>query len=287
MFEEVRVFHQPKTVKEAVGLLHKISGETLVVAGGTDLVLRTGRSVTTLVDISHVGLSYVKRGARGLRIGATTTLAEVEQSPIIRRLANGILAEAAACCGGLQNRNMATLGGNLANASPAADMAVPLLALDAEVVVRDLRRTTRVPLTRFFSSPHQPAASHSLLTEVFVPAARPRTAWAFQRLARTEVDIAIVNVAAGIGLDRQRRCVQARIALGAVAPQAMRALLAESCLLGQPITPELIERAAEAAAGEVRPITDIRASAEYRRAMSKVLVRRALGACAGRLGVSL
>lgn len=287
MFDQVRVFHQPRTVKEAVGLLHKSGAETCVVAGGTDLVLRAARSVSALVDIGHLGLSYVKRDARGVRIGATTTLAEMEQSAIIRRLANGILAEAASYCGGVQNRNMATIGGNLANASPAADMAMPLLVLDATIMLQDLRRRYRVPLAHFFFRPHKTVANCALVIEIFIPAGKPRTAWSFQRLARTETDIAIVNVAAGIQIDRQKRCVSARIALGAVAPEPMRAAGAEICLVGQIITCELIKRAAEVAKGEVRPITDVRASAEYRRDMSGVLVRRALEQCADRLECAL
>jgi len=287
MFDQVRVFHQPRTVKEAVGLLHNADAKTCVVAGATDLVLRAPRSVTALVDIGRLGLSYVKRDGGAVRIGATTTLAELQQSAIIRRLANGILAEAAACCGGIQTRNMASIGGNLANASPAADMAAPLLALDAAVMLQSLRGKHRVPLAEFFSGPHKTVAKRALVVEILIPAGKPRTAWSFQRLARTETDIAIVNVAAAIQIDRQNRCTCARIALGAVAPQPMRAARAEACLTRQAITRELIDGAAETAAGEARPISDLRASAEYRREMSRVLVRRALEECVNRLGRAL
>lgn len=287
MFDHIQVFHQPRTIGDAVRLLRKRGDETCLVAGGTDLVLRAPRSVTALVDISRLGLSYTKRDGKRLRIGATTTMAALEDSAAIRALADGILAQAATNCGGVQTRNMATIGGNLANASPAADCATPLLALDAEVVMRGVRAVKRVPLSEFFSGPHQSAAEGSLLVEVVIPAGKPRMAWSLQRLARSERDLAIVNVAAGIQLDRKNRCTWARIALGAVAEQPMRALAAESILRGQTITRELVEKAAEAAAREVRPITDVRASAEYRSEMSRVLVRRALMQCAERLECAL
>lgn len=287
MFDHIRAFHQPHTIKDAVRLLHKRGAETCLVAGGTDLVLRAPRSVTALVDISRLGLSYIRREGRAVRIGATTTMAELENSGIIQRLANGILAEAAANCGGLQNRNLATIGGNLANASPAADTATPLLALDAEVVLRGSRGAKRIPLAEFFCGPHKSAAQGSLLIEIVIPAGKPRTAWSLQRLARSERDLAIVNVAAGIQLDRQNRCAGSRIALGAVAAQPIRARAAEAVLAGQTISRGLLESAATAAAQEISPITDVRASAEYRTEMTRVLVRRALQQCAERLECAL
>ncbi len=282
MFDHIRAYHRPRSIPEAVRLLQKGAGAACVLAGGTDLVLRAGRTVTTLVDISGLDLAYLKRDAQGMRIGAMTTMAALEQSSAVQHLAGGILARAAAACGNLQTRNVATIGGNLANASPAADAAVALLALDAEVVLLGLRRKRRLPLGKFFSGPHETAANGSLLTEIVIPPCMPHTAFSFQRLSRTESDIAIVNVAAGIQLDRGR-CAWARIALGAVAPLPLRSQTAEIVLSGNVISQELIEQAAEAAANEVRPISDLRASAEYRQEMSRVLVKRALQECAKNL----
>ena len=210
MFDHVQRFDQPQTIREAVRLLHAGEADTCLLAGGTDLVLRAPRTVTTLVDISRLGLDYIKRDGKKVRIGATTTMSAVEQSALLKALGNGILSEAAANCGGLQTRNLATLGGNLANGSPAADTAPPLLALDAEVVLQDLQGKRRVRLSEFFSGPHQTAASHSLLLEVVIPAVKPRTAFSLQRLARTERDLALVNVAVALQLDGRRRCTAAR-----------------------------------------------------------------------------
>jgi len=284
VFDHIQAFHQPTTLDEALRLLQKHPGKACPVAGDTDLALRAGRSAQVLVDITRLGLSYIKREGKGLRIGATTTMAALEESALVQRLANGILSKAASTCGSPQLRNVATLGGNLVNASPAADTATPLLALDAEVILQGVRSKRRVPLVEFFLAPHKTALKGALLTEIVIPPRRLHAAWCFEKLGRTEPDISIVNVAVGLQLDAQHRCTWVRIALGAVAPTPMRAIKAEALMSGQVLTEKLIERASQSATEESRPIDDLRASAEYRRDISRVLVRRALQACATHLG---
>ncbi|HMK23507.1 MAG TPA: xanthine dehydrogenase family protein subunit M [Terriglobales bacterium] len=283
MLDHIRSFHRPTSIREAIRLLTGEKGEACLVAGGTDLALRAGRSVRVLVDISRLGLSYVKRKDGGLRIGATTTMATLEESVLVRLLANGILAKAAASCGSLQTRNMATIGGNLANASPAADTATPLLAMDAEVVLQGLRSSRRLPLERFFAGAHATISNRELLLEIVVPPCKSNSAFSFQRLARTEVDIAVVNVAAAVRWDARQRCSGVRLALGAVAPCPMRSRRAEALLEGQIATEKVVSRAAEIASEDIAPISDVRASAEYRREITRVLVRRAFQECSQRL----
>lgn len=281
MFDHIQGFYQPRSVAEAIRLLRNARGRGRFVAGGTDLVVQADRSIRVLVDVTRLGLDYIRRRGNGWVIGAATTMAALEHSSHIRALADGILSKAASTCGSVQIRHMATVGGNLANASPAADTATPLLALEAAVVIAGPRGRRQVPLAKFFTGPRKTVLQGALLVEILIPAARRgRTAWSFQKLGRVESDISVVNVAAGLGLDRDRRCGWARIALGAVAPTPMRAQKAEGLLLGQVLTPDLIERVADAVMLEVRPITDVRASAEYRREMSRVLVRRTLRECA-------
>jgi carbon-monoxide dehydrogenase medium subunit len=210
-------------------------------------------------------------------------MAALEESVLVQLLANGILARAAASCGSPQTRNMATLGGNLANASPAADTATPLLVLDAEVVLQKLRSQRIIPLDQFFIGPHSTQSGHDLLTEIVVHNSKPHTAYSFLRFSRTELDIAIVNVAACIQLNQAGRCTHVRLALGAVAPTPIRAQKAEAALEGKTLTPGLIKIAADIASEEISPITDLRATADYRRQISQVLVRRALEECVQRL----
>jgi len=289
MFDHVEFFHRPRSIPDAIRLLHAGGSRARVVAGGTDVVVGADRTIRTLVDITGLGLNYIRRDAGSWRIGATTTIAAIEDCTAMRNFAGGIVAKAAAGCGSVQIRNMATLGGNLANASPAADMAAPLLVLDAVVVLTGQGGRRRIPLAEFFRGPGQTVVGKALLVEVIVaaPPRGGRTGWSFQKLGRTESDISLVNAAAGIQLDAKGRCKWARIALGAVAPTPIRLTKAEGLLAGQALDLALIDRVCEAAGREVSPIDDVRASAEYRREMSCVLTRRALRECASHAGRQL
>jgi carbon-monoxide dehydrogenase medium subunit len=287
VFDHIQAFYQPTSVREAVRLLHSGKGQGRIVAGGTDLTLLRDRSIRFLVDVTHLGLDHIRHDANGITIGAGWTMAALEQSLAVRRLANGILSRAAATCGSIQIRNMATLGGNLANGSPAADTATPLLAMDALVVLQAERGRRQMKLKDFYALPQKRRVNGGLLVEICIPKTKGRSGWSFQKFGRTETDIAVVNAAAGLGVAKDGTCAWARIALGAVAPTPMRAEKAEALLAGQPITSELIDRAAESVAREVQPITDQRASAEYRREISQVLTRRALRECAKEAGCSL
>ena len=289
MFDHVEAFYEPKSIPEAVRLLRRGAGRTRVVAGGTDIAVQADRSIRFLIDIRRLGLDYIRRKGSGWVIGATTTMTALEECPAIQILANGILSRAASTCGSVQIRNMATLGGNLANASPAAETAPPLLVLDARVILAGTRGRRRVPLREFFSGPGKTILNGALLVEIEIPPVPRggRTGWSFQKVGRIESDIAVVNASAVLQVDRARRCTWARIALGAVAPTPMRARKTEEMLLGQAVDAGLLDRVSEAVVSEVHPITDVRASAEYRREMSRVLVQRALRECAEHAGCPL
>ncbi len=289
MFDHIEHFYQPTSVREALLLLRKVGKHGRIVAGATDLVTQADRSTRFLVDITRLGLDYVRGNGRGCVIGATTTMAALERSPIIRSLAGGILAKAASTCGSIQNRNMATVGGNLANASPAADTAAVLLALDAQVVVASSGRQRKIALTEFYKAPHKTVLKGELLKEVVIPAlpGGGHLGWSFQKLGRTETDISLVNVAAGLQIDPRGRIKWASLALGAVGPTPLRARNSEALLLGNIFSEELLTQVGEAVMQEDRPISDSRASAEYRREMSGVLARRALRECAAQAGLKL
>lgn len=289
MFDHIEAFYRPSNIPEAFRLLARGAGRARIVAGGTHVAAQADRSIRFLVDITRLGLDYVQQGSKACLIGAGTTLAGLENSPAMLELADGILARAASTSGSVQRRNMATVGGDLANASPASDLATVLLALDALVVVADSRGRRKIPLSDFFSGPHRTALGRALIVEIVVPAL-PRgghVGWSFQKLGRTESDISVVSVAAGLQVDLRGCCQWARIALGGVGPTPLRAQSAENRLVGQQWERDVVERACDAVAREVRPITDLRASAEYRREMSLVLARRALAECAARGGCPL
>jgi len=293
MFDQLRAFHRPTTIAQALRLFRterRRGGRGAFVAGATDVVVLGDRRLRFLVDVTNLPLRYIRRRGGGWAIGATSRMADLEHSAELRRFANGALAEAAGTCGSLQIRNLATIGGNLANASPACDTAPPLLALDASVVIAGPRGRRTIPLDQFFRGVHRTALDGGLLVEILIPAASiprgGRAAWSFQKLGRLKSDIAVVNAATGIVVDKGGHCTWARIALGAVAPTPLRARRAEASLVGQVPDRAAIEAAAARAAGEAKPVSDVRSTADYRREMSRLLVARALAECAGRLGRS-
>lgn len=280
MFGNVEAFYRPRSVPEALRMLQKAKGEARVLAGGTDLALASGPSVRFLIDITQAGLTYVQQRNRTIVIGATTTMAQLEESPIVSALAGGLLCRAAASCGAVEIRNVATLGGNMANGSPAADLATPLLVLDASVVLASGRKKTRLPLASFLGGIGIPA-SPSLLIEVVIPAPPngARCGWSFQKFGRTAVDISVVNVAAGLELDTRGRVKWAHIAVGAADPTPLRAVAAEALAAGRVFDRKLIAEIGDAVVGELHPIADQRASAEYRCELARVLTGRALEEC--------
>lgn len=270
----------PTTVHEAVDVLAHYGGDAKVIAGGTDLVIRMRDGLlrpAALVDIERIpGLSSISLEDHRLRIGATASIASILESPEVNCFAP-VVSEAARQMGAVQLRNRATIGGNLASAVPSADMAPPLLVLEAVVHITGPSGERTLPIDAFFIGPHQSALHpDEVLTSVELPALERGAGAAFVKFGKRSAQvIAVVNAAAWVRV-RGRRIEDARIALGAVAPTPIRARSAEALLRGQEIQAELLERAAEAAAAESRPITDFRASQEFRRELCRVLVRRAL-----------
>ena len=271
----------PGSVDECLQILAKRGPDTKVVAGGTDLLPQLKNGVLKpgwVVDLSAVAelraISDAPDG--GLRIGASVTARELELDARVRsRFA--ALAESAAMVGSVQVRNLATLGGNLCNAAPSADMAPPLLALDAEAVIAGPSGQRRVPMASFFLGVRRTVlAPGELLLEIVVPGQGAQSGGNYLRhTPRRELDIAVVGVASQVTLTGGK-CTTARIALAAVAPVPLRATDAEQALVGQPLTPQQIERAAELASGAARPIDDHRGSIEFRNHLVRVLTRRTL-----------
>jgi len=271
----------PTSVDECLEILARRGPDAKVVAGGTDLLpqLKNGLlKPAWVVDLSGVAELRTVRDADGggLTIGASVTARELELDPRVRSRFPS-LAESAALVGSVQVRNLATLGGNLCNAAPSADMAPPLLALDAEAIIAGPSGRRRVPMASFFVGVRRTVLGPGeLLLELAVPAPAAASGGQYLRhTPRRELDIAVVGVASQLTL-AGGRCVKARIALAAVAPVPLRASEAERALEGQAVTPERIEQAAALAAEATRPIDDHRGSIAFRRHLSRVLTRRTL-----------
>ncbi|MFQ5913488.1 MAG: FAD binding domain-containing protein [Nitrospinota bacterium] len=282
----IREFHSPKRVAKAVSLLSQPGAAA--VAGGTDVAVDYREDLEVLVDITRLGLNKIRRRQGALHIGAAVTMHDLTSSRTIRRLADGILADAAESFISQQIRNTATLGGNLARGSPAADLPPALLALDAVAEIRGAKpegglEERRVPLTEFFTGPGKSVLGGGLLVGVAVPPADGRRG-SFLKIGRTAEDIALVNAGVSLRLE-DGRCRDVRIALGAVGPTPMRVPEAEAVLEGQAPTAGLLEDAARIVREGVEPIDDHRAGAVYRRKVSGVLARRGLEACLRNAGL--
>jgi aerobic carbon-monoxide dehydrogenase medium subunit len=271
----------PGSVDECVKALAQGGPETKLLAGGTDLLpqLKNGLlKPARVIDLSGVArLRAIEAGnGKGLRIGSAVTARTLELDRAVRASYLS-LAESGALVGSVQVRNLATLGGNICNAAPSADMAPPLLALEAEAVITGPKGERRVPIATFFTGVRRTVlAPDEILVEIVVPNPGPHSGGNYLRhTPRRELDIAVVGVASQLTLTNGV-CSKARIALAAVAPVPLRATAAEQALEGQAVTPDRIKRAADLAVEAARPISDQRGSAEFRRHLVRVLTRRTL-----------
>lgn len=273
----------PATLEEALKDMAASAPNVAAVAGGTNVVpdLRSGRHTPPMiVDISHLkelkGIS-LKDGK--VRINAGTTIADLLHSDVITEHAPSLFAAAKVFASPLV-RNRATIGGNIADASPAGDTIPPLLALGAEVELTSVSGCRLVPLDGFFLGVRRTVRKpDEILTAVLFPAhkANSKLGSGFSKVGLRKADaISVISTAVAVELDDAGNVASARIALGSVAPTPVRAKNAEAALIGKPLSAETIEKAAELAVGDISPIDDLRASADYRRHMARVLVRRLL-----------
>ena len=279
--------HQPQTVAEAITLAGQLGGDARFLAGGTDLLIQIGRKRTQpghLIALGGLGgLAGIAAGAREISLGSLTTHKAIETHPAFQdRLV--ALAEAARVIGGHQIRNVGTIGGNIANASPAADLLPVLLSLDAAVELAGAAGTRRLALRDFLRGPGLvDRKPDELLVRVAFPTPPAGAATSFVKFGRRRaMEISVVCVAALLGVGDDGTCRTVRIALGAVGPTAMRAAAAETALCGRAPTPAALRAAGELAAAECTPIDDVRASAAYRRRLVAALVPRALERCLDR-----
>ncbi len=275
-------YHTPGTQEEALALLHEHGDSAKLMAGGTALVIMMKQRLVlpeTLISLHRLrGLAEVQEVDGTLHLGALLTHRAAETSPLLRaRLP--VLAETYRQVATVRIRNVATVGGALAHADPNQDPPVTLLALDAQVQLASVSGSREVPLTDFFTDYYETVLRlDELLTAIRIPLPQPHTGSAHVKfLPRTADDYATVGVAATIRLDPATgTCQDCRIALGSVGSTPLRALPAEGVVRGQRLTPELLREAGAVAQQQTDPISDTRGSADYKRAMAGVFVRRAL-----------
>ncbi len=271
-------YHQPSTLKQALSLMEKLKGCGKYIAGGTDILVRMKqraihpdtlislRAIDRLKTISHNG---------ALSIGSMTSFRELERDPVIAQVYPA-LARAVSGLANPQVRNVATVGGNLCNAAPSADCAPPLIVMQATLKLQGPGGEREVPIDQFFTGPGENCMeAEEVLTQIQIPKKANHTGMAFLKVGRVAQDIAVVNAAALLVMDK-KKCGECRLAVGAVAPVPLRLRNVEKLIEGEEIGPELLDRVSQMVEQEVSPITDVRSTEEYRRIMSGVLIKRAI-----------
>jgi CO/xanthine dehydrogenase FAD-binding subunit len=278
-------YFSPRTLEETLDLLAQKKGTSKILAGGTDLLngiqqrMASPSSLLSLRKIPSLHHQTFEPDRRELRVGSMTTLTEIVTSPLVLQKLP-MLADAAASVGSMQIRNRGTLGGNICNASPAADTVPALLVLRSKAILTGPGATRVVPLEDFFLGPGKTTLREDeILTEMRIPLPPEGSKGVYLKQGiRKAMDIAIVGVAVLIDFTSSKRkaCRDIHIALGSVAPTPLRAFGAEEMMKGKTLDDDIIRGTARKAGDESHPISDIRASAEYRKELVVVLTERAI-----------
>jgi carbon-monoxide dehydrogenase medium subunit len=270
-------YYQPESLVEAFQLKNSIS-DSLYISGGTDLMVRIKKkelSSKALVSLRSIPELLGIENGKIFRIGAMVTISDLIHNALLCEK-YPILVQAAKELGSIQIRNVATIGGNLCNGSPAADMAPPLLVLEAKVRLQNGQKSRDLPADKFFLGPGETALSpEEILTGIHLKTPEPDTTTIFLKKGRTRMDLAVASVAALIKIE-SKTCLRARIAAGSVAPTPMRLFDVEAFLEGSALSKEVLDKAQQLASKCVDPITDVRSTADYRRHLVGVLLKRAL-----------
>jgi len=272
-------FFKAASPQEACNLLAEHGDKARLLAGGTDLMVAVNLRQffpQVLIDIGEAGLAYIKAEGDTVVIGAGTTFSEILESKLIQEKVP-LLAKAASNIASVAIRNVGTIGGNLANASPAADSATVLMALNAVLKLISKKGERTVPVDQFFTGPGETVLSPGeIIQEILISAQREGIKWGYHKIGKRKAQsLSVVSAAICCSLEGGI-CKEARIALGAVAPTPFLATGAAELLEGKPLSESSIDQTAKAAANATSPVDDVRGSAWYRRRASEALVKQLL-----------
>jgi carbon-monoxide dehydrogenase medium subunit len=280
MLTNIRTVLRPESVAEAVERLRESAGTLVPIAGGTATSLFKRRHIEGLIDLWSLPLRRIEVTTDELRLGATSTLADLERSAHAQQWAGGALWEAAAAAGSTPLRNLITVGGNLVGLYPWSDLPVALMVLDARITTAGPEATMPVE-TVIEGPPASVLPSGSLVTEITVPACAASCGSAYVTFAESRFAYAWASAAAAVDVENGvlTRC---RVAIGAVEPRPRRLADVENAVTGAAASPELLDSIATMASQAVQPMADARASVDYRRHLTGVLCRRAVAAAVQR-----
>lgn len=271
----------PNSVTECLEILANNHGDYRLIAGGTDAVVRMKDGKwrpTVWINIKDMdSLKFIHLVEDEIHIGPLTTHSELIKSPILKEHAD-LIVDAARQVGATQIQNMGTIGGNMGTASPAGDLIPPLFILNAKIELSSLSGKRVIPIEEFFIGPGKTVMlPNEMITNLIITPQKKNEIGIFEKLGpRKAQAISIVNVACSLQMDQNRKCIGGKIAFGSVAPTVIRAKKCEAMLTLADLDESMIENIGEVAWKEVMPISDIRASAIYRRDMAKALLKRGL-----------
>lgn len=275
----IREYVRPMSVDDVWAMLAERGKAAQVIGGGIDAHLYAVPDVSMLIDLTALGLSYV-RGEEELAIGATTTFAEILEAKPARAYLGGVLVDVLEQVASPLQRNLGTIGGTIGSAHPWSDVIPLLLALGAELNVHD-GRDRSIPLTQYLAD--RASCGRPLITEVRLPAPLPQSACAFEAFTTTGFDVAILNCACFVALDAGR-CGPVRIAVGGTPALASRVSALEEAVTGTALDGATIDRVASLATDAIDVRDDRRATADHRRVLARIGVARCLRRVAGELG---
>lgn len=270
-----------KTVGEVTALLQEYGEKAAIVAGGTELHELAEKGmiprVKKLIDIEQLDLNYIESGEEGIKIGASTSLRNIRDYPLFKREgAYTALSEAAKILP-IQILGLATIGGNICAGLPILNLPPVVSALDAELRTVSAEGEGSIPANEFFIDYFLTALQpNEFITEIRIPALPEHTGSVFQAFKILTVDFPTASIAIRVTLSHNKTCEDARIVFGSVGRIPVRAMKAESKLRGKKLEDKVIKEVAEAIPEEIEPISDLRASAEYRKELSKILTENAL-----------
>lgn len=275
MLKNLKEFYYPKSLKEAIDILHAASPRAAVIAGGTALALAENRTLESLVDISRLDFRYIRKDSKGLVIGALATLQELVESSEVSQFAGGILSRAASFTNARLIRNSRTVGGCIAHPNPWDDIPCALLALSA--VLRISNRSERTLSLEDHLAPvkkNGALSAQDIITEIFIPAPPEKGGCGFARFSKTATDASMISVAASLSV-KDGTCFEAHLVMGAGLRHFMRLTEVENLLAGKALSAEAMAQASQAVKS-MDFIGDFRGSKEYRREIASHIVHDSL-----------
>ncbi|MBD3206863.1 xanthine dehydrogenase family protein subunit M [Candidatus Bathyarchaeota archaeon] len=271
-------YHKPETVEEALKLLSELNDVKLM-AGGTDLIPKMKQRLlepSNIVSLKYIPeLEGIREEGDWIFIGAATSLRDVERSTIIQRKLP-LLQQCVKSIGSVQIRNMGTLGGNVCNASPAADGALGLITLDALAIISGSNGDTEIKVSEFFTAPGVIVLKEEELVKEFkIKVPNNNTGSSFISIGRTSLDISTISI--GVVLEtRDDEVIDVKLGVGSVAPTPLRIYDVEDWLIGKKLGPDVIRETAKRVSSGIKPITDIRGTSEYRYAAAEGIAIEAI-----------